>query len=193
MNICATAATGETALAVSNICLCVNGIFFAALDGTSRATAALVGQTRGSGNDPSTDRIPCLALQLLLLPFAIMAAVYLAGGRSITLLVGNPATDPNSFAELGLTLFAILIVNDICETAQNIYGSALLGVGDTRFALRCSLAAHLLVWTPLLVFTLTFHPSIVCCYLSSVIGRGVHALLLYLRWRSGKWKHIQLT
>ena len=191
--ICATAATGETALAVSNICLCVNGIFFAVLDGTSKATAALVGQTRGSGNDSSTNRIPRLAFQLLLLPFAIMTAGYLAGGRSITLLFGNPATDPASFAGLGLTLFAILIVNDICETAQNIYGSALLGVGDTRFALRCSLAAHLLVWTPLLVIILTFRPSIVCCYLSSVIGRGVHALLLYLRWRSGKWKHIHLT
>ena len=57
-----------------------------------------------------------------------MTAVYLAGGRSITLLFGNPTADPSSFAELGLTLFAILILNDLCETAQNIYGSALLGV-----------------------------------------------------------------
>ena len=191
--ICTTAATGETALAVSNICLCVNGIFFAALDGTSRATAALVGQTRGSGNDSSTRKIPLQALRLLLLPFAIMAAVYLVGGRSITLLFGDPATDPSSFAELGLTLFSILILNDLCETAQNIYGSALLGVGDTRFALRCSLSAHLLVWTPLLVIFLAYHPSIVCCYLSSVIGRGIHALLLFWRWRSGKWRNIHLT
>lgn len=122
-----------------------------------------------------------------------MAAVYLVGGRSITLLFGDPATDPSSFAELGLTLFSILILNDLCETAQNIYGSALLGVGDTRFALRCSLSAHLLVWTPLLVIFLAYHPSIVCCYLSSVIGRGIHALLLFWRWRSGKWRNIHLT
>ena len=191
--ICATAATGEVALAVSNICLCVNGIFYAALDGTSKATAALVGQTRGSGNDASTNRIPRLALQLLLLPLAIMTAVYLAGGRSITLLFANPAADPSAFAELGLTLFAILIVNDLGETMQNVYGSALLGVGDTRFALRCSLVTHLLVWVPLLVIILTFRPSVVCCYISSAICRGVHAILLYLRWKSGKWRQIHLT
>ena len=191
--ICATATTGETELAVSNICLCVNGLFFAALNGSSKATSMLVGQTRGAENNSMTVKVPLAALRLLLSPFVVMSAFYIFGGESIVRLFGVSVADSTSAIALGATLFTILVFNDLCETAQNVYGAALLGVGDTRSALHYSLFVHLFVWAPLLACIIFFHPSIVCCYLSSVISRGIHALLLFLRWRSGRWQYIHLT
>jgi len=49
--------TGETALAISNVCLCVNGLYYAVIEGTRQTLTAQTGRCCGSGDYRSVNKL----------------------------------------------------------------------------------------------------------------------------------------
>lgn len=191
--ICALSKSGETALAVSNVCLCVNGLYFAVIDGLRQAQTVLTGRCCGANDSPSANRVLVNALKssaCVLIPVSI---TYFLFGGQIAAFFAKTGPDFDAYLKIGCVLFAVLIVNDIFETIQTLLTAALLGAGDTAFSMKSATFVQLFFWMPLVALLLAFDSSIVILWLSLAAWRVLHVLILALRWRSGKWKHIQLT
>lgn len=191
--ICALSKSGETALAASNVCLCVNGFYFAIIDGLRQAQTALTGRCCGANDSPSANRVLVNALLssgCVLIPVSI---VYSLCGGQIAAFFAKTGPDFAAYLKIGCVLFAVLIVNDIFETIQTLLTAALLGAGDTAFSMKSATFVQLFFWMPLVALLLAFDSSIVILWLSLAAWRVLHVLILALRWRSGKWKHIHLT
>lgn len=185
--------SGETALAVSNVCLCVNGFYFAVIDGLRQAQTALTGRCCGANDSPSANRVLVNALKssaCVLVPVSI--AYFLCGGQ-ITAFFAKTGPNFDSYLKIGGVLFSVLIVNDIFETIQTLLTAALLGAGDTAFSMKSATFVQLFFWMPLVALLQASESSVVALWLSLAAWRIVHVAVLALRWRSGKWKCIHLT
>ena len=191
--VCALSRSGETALAVSNVCLCVNGFYFAAIDGLRQAQTALTGRCCGANDSPAANRVLINAFKssgYVLIPVSI--AYFLCGGQ-IAAFFAKTGSDITAYLKIGGILFGILVVNDIFETIQALLTAALLGSGDTTFSMKSATFVQLFFWMPLLALSLALESSIVALWLSLAAWRVLHVAILILRWRSGKWQHIRLT
>lgn len=182
------------ALAVSNICFCVNCFYYTLTSGLSDGLCALVGRFRGSGNNPEIQKLVFCTLFLDLGLFVTMSAIFFFCGGEITDLFRGKSSsfDVIDFCGVGSTLFRIVILANAFETLQVTLYAALRGVGDTRYVFKATLFAECAGWIPLIGLVLALYPDITILWLTIVIWRGICAALLVRRWCSGAWLKIQL-
>ena len=191
----ATGRIGPLALAVSNICFCVNCFYFTLTSGLGNGLSALVGRFRGAGDDSEVQRLVFRALLLDVGLFLAMAVLFLFFGGEFTDLFRGEATssfDPADFRTVGAALFRIVILANVFETLQVTFAAALRGVGDTGYMLKATLVAECAGWIPLIVLVLALCPSITYLWWTIVFWHGLCATLLFRRWRSGAWQRIKL-
>lgn len=190
----ATGRVSHLALAVSNVCFCVNCFYYTLTSGLGNGVAALVGRFRGSGDDIDVVRTIRRALLLNGILFVAMAILFAIWGGNLADLFRGEASSfaPAHFHAVGAALFRIVILANVFETLQVTFCAALRGVGDTRYVMKATLVAECACWTPLIVLVLAVRPSIVLLWWTIVLWHGLCAALLLRRWRSGAWRRIRL-
>ena len=190
----ATGHIGPLALAVSNVCFCVNCFYYTLTIGLGNGLSALVGRFRGAENDSEVRKLVFRALLIDLGLFLTMAALFLSCGDAFADLFRGKVSsfDPTDFRAVGAALFRIVILANVFETLQVTFGAALRGVGDTGYVFKATLSVECAGWIPLIILVLALSPGITCLWWTIVIWHGICAALLVRRWQSGAWKKVQL-
>ena len=190
----ATGRVSPVALAVSNVCVCVNCFYYTLTSGLGSGVSALVGRFRGAENAADVRNTVLRALLIDLMLFLAMAALFFpCGGALADLFRGASSSfDTTEFRAVGTTLFRIVILANVFETLQVTFCAALRGVGDTRYVLRATLVAELAGWIPLIALVLAIRPDIALLWWTIVIWHGICAAFLVRRWLSGAWQQIRL-
>jgi len=185
---------GTAALAAFMVVLNINSVSFMPAFGLSSAGAILVGQAIGAGR---LDQVPGIVRVT-----AVTAAVwqctvgllYLLFPAAVMAWFAPPGEDGGALLAIGTTLLAISAAWQLFDALAITVGEALRAAGDTAWCLYARILLAWFMFAPaslVVVFVLGggHVPAILC-----VVGYiALLAMMLVWRFRSGKWREIDLT
>ncbi|MEA3265537.1 MAG: MATE family efflux transporter [Candidatus Fermentibacteria bacterium] len=181
--------------AANNIAFSVNNLVFNPLLGFGFATTVIVGRIIGMGNPDMAIRATRRALLLALCYFVPLAATFVLFPGFYTKLFFSPDSSC-TIEELSSTagkLLAIVAVWGIFDAVNLTYSGALRGAGDTKFVVWVSGLLGWLFWIPGVIYLYAVRQSgIVELWLFTSLYVALFSLVFFLRFRTGKWKKIDL-
>lgn len=133
----------------------------------------------------------------------IVLALLLFGKQLIAIFINSESTAPDVYrnvVEIGGQGLQILAAGYIAMGVTQIYGGILRAAGDTISTMVISLITTVVVRVPLAYILAYFnrseawpkgHPH--ALFISMLVSWLLGALLVYLRYRQGKWKEIDLV
>jgi putative MATE family efflux protein len=184
------ASLGTTALAAHGVTLAIQSLTFNVGFALSVATSALVGQSLGAGRPDLAEKSAYMTMRYSL-AFMIVAGIVMAvfGSEITSLFVGGPeAAGVVDIGEDLLVIFAFALPGIAVSLSL---GGALRGAGDTRAVLFIMAGTTWIVrLVPAYVFAIVLGLGVPGAWLAAVLDISTRALLMALRFRQGKWKHI---
>ena len=134
-------------------------------------------------------------LLLSLVYFVPLAATFVLFPEFYTKLFWSPDSAFSLEALSGLTtkLLALVAAWGIFDAVSLMFSGALRGAGDTKFVVVVSGLLAWLFWIPGVVYLYRFRQAgIVTLWTFTSIYVALLALVFFLRFKTGKWKHIDL-
>lgn len=186
---------GEVASIASNMALSINLFAFMPMIGLGIATSIMVGQYMGAERPDLAGKAGWLALKTGLAYTIPMVGSFVLFPHFYVDLFGQQdglAASPEVF-DLCRMLLIILVAWGIMDAANFIIGGALQGAGDTHFVMYFHTAV---AWGFFalgeLVLVLVFHAGPIAAWLWCMLYITVLAAGFCLRFRSGRWKSIDI-
>ncbi len=168
------------------------------------AVSTYVGQNLGAGKNDRVKSGERAALMLALgTSLVIVLALLLFGKQLIEIFINQESTDPSVYENvvtLGGRGLKILAAGYIAMGITQIYGGILRAAGDTISTMVISLITTVAIRVPLAYLIAGLnrskdwpngHPDAI--FISLLVSWLLGALLVYLRFRQGKWKKINLV
>ena len=151
------------------------------------ATATLVGQAIGAGQEQKADLLARRSLQLLgLLMGLLMTLILVLADPLAELFLADGAV-------LGARVLRWFAVAQLFSALSIGMQGALMGAGDTVPALRYTMMSEWAIMLPLAyLLSLTpwgFPESLLACW---TLAPALTLVFMYRRWRSGRWKVLRL-
>jgi len=186
---------GDTVLAASNIVLSVHMLAFMPMVGLGQAIGILVGQCMGRRQPDVAIVITRRALKMAAL-YCVSTGIafYFFPHFFIGLFRGDNASAYDAIQAAAIPIFRMLPAFILCDCFANIYGGALGGVGDTRFKMWVMIIVAVFVFTPGEILILGYwrlqavYGWLFCTFYIFLFGSA-----LYLRFRQGKWREIDMV
>jgi len=190
-----TGQLGDLALTASNITFSINHLAFAPLLGISWAASAVVGKYQGARNTPAAVKAGNTAVRMGLIYMALIGATFLLFPRGYFRLFSpkDAAFTPDELLAVGRRMLVMITAWGVFDSISVILMGALKGAGDTHFIMRYMGIGSWLFFVP------------GACAVVWLLGGGILGLWawfacyvcvfsigIFIRWRSGRWKHIRL-
>jgi MATE family multidrug resistance protein len=185
---------GKSPLAAMNAVIQINSMSFMPAFGIASAGAILVGQAIGAS---AKDQVPGILRLTFLTTVSWQGLVGLAYLALPALLLGYfapPDPERTEFLELGVRMLMLSAAWQLFDSAATTLVEALRAAGDTAFTLWARIALGWFLWVPGSYYTVHWlgwgdmgAVGWLVFYLALLAG------VLYLRFRSGAWRRIQLT
>ncbi len=183
---------GTTAVAAMMAVMQINSVSFMPAFGLASGGAILVGQMIGAGKKDEVPRLVGLTFRTAAVWQMVVGLSYLALPR---LLLGPLAPDDAraEFLEVGAGILMLSAAWQLFDAAVNTTGEALRAAGDTAYLLAARLTVAWAVFVPgsyLTVRWLGWREVGAAFWLVTYLV--VLAVVLYLRFRGGKWREVKL-
>ena len=185
---------GTLAVAAFMAVMQVNSISFMPAFGLSSAGAILVGQAIGAKNH---DLVPAIVRRTGLVAASwqgLVGLVYFSFPVPIMALFAEDKHAVSELAALGAVLLAISAAWQLFDAAVMTLSEALRAAGDTAWVLWARVALAWVVWLPLSLWVVkglgAGPPAATACM---VVYFATLTLAIAWRFRSGAWRHIDLT
>jgi MATE family multidrug resistance protein len=168
-------------------------VAFIPMLGMSHATTALVGQNIGAGDHEEARRSTYVALRVTWIYSGTMVVLFVFATR---FLVGAFASsfeaNATQITSLAVVMLRLAAVYTLADSAQLVFTGALRGAGDTRWVMRTSIGLHW-IFSTIAIFLIRYLQAdpvtVWIVFIAFVVGLG---LVMFLRFRRGKWRQIQL-
>jgi MATE family multidrug resistance protein len=168
-------------------------VAFIPMLGMSYATTALVGQNIGAGDREEARRSTYVALRVAWVYSGTMVLLFVFGTR---FLVGAFSSgfgaNASRIASLAMVMLRLAALYTLADSAQLVFTGALRGAGDTRWVMRTSIGLHW-IFSGIAVFMIRFVKAdpvtVWLVFIFFVVGLG---LVMFLRFRGGKWREIEM-
>jgi putative MATE family efflux protein len=186
------ASLGTAALAAHGVTLAIQSLTFNVGFALSVATTALVGQSLGAGRPDLAERSSYLAMRYSLVFMVALGVVMMAFGGSITgLFVGGENAD--EVIHIGRQLLFIFAFAMPGLAVSLSLGGGLRGAGDTRAVLVISAAATWIVrLAPAYLLAITAGLGVPGAWAAAIADINMRALLIFIRFRRGRWKDLKV-
>jgi MATE family multidrug resistance protein len=191
-----TARLGAKELAASNIAFSINNLAFMPLIGIGTAAAILVGQYQGRGQSDVAERAGWTALKVGWIYMGAIALTFVLVPRGYFLLFtghAGGAVQLDDVLPIGRWMLVMMAVWGLADAANIILSSALRGAGDTRFVMLFSFVAGWVLWLGgEALLLLVFDGGMLAAWVWLVVYVFILVAGFYWRYRSGRWKAIDL-
>jgi MATE family multidrug resistance protein len=184
---------GTTAVAAFNVVLQINGISFMPAFGVASAGAILVAERLGRSEHAAVPAIVKLTAKVACVWMGFVAVLYLlAPERFLGLFLPRGET-AGPFVTVGTTMLMIATIWQLFDGVGMAIAEALRAAGDTTWCMFARIVLAWFVFTPLAyVAVMVMHGGIVTVMTATVIYTILIAVLMAFRFRTGKWRSIQL-
>ena len=167
--------------------ICINIQQLTGMNGQSSAVAAttLAGQSLGAKRSDLSVLYTTSCVKMCLGISFILMIIYTFCGA---FLIGLYSDVPEIIA-VGIVLLRIISLMQPFTAFQYVYSGALRGMGDTKHVALCSMTAQM-IGRPVLAFIAVrvLGLGIYGAWYAHCLSEIVYAVLLIVRFRSGKWK-----
>jgi len=158
--------------------------------GLMGAAAAVAGQNLGAGKPERSVQGVRVAAWIGLGVAVAMGALFLSIPRALLSLFGM---DDPVVVDIAVQLLAYLSVSGIFVTGALTYTGGLQGTGDTKSPLYISIISQVIVPIGLCtVVEAVGHLDAGDIWLAIVLGHMTRSVLSILRFRQGRWRHIEV-
>jgi len=185
---------GTTALAAMNVVISINSVSFMPAFGLASAGAILAGQAIGRGRH---DDVPAIARRTVVVAALWQGSVgvlYLSIPSVLMAWFAPPGEEVGALVTIGTPMLAVSAGWQLFDAAGMTYSEALRAAGDTAWMLLARLLVAWLVFIPgAAVSILVFGAGPVTATLWMVAYMAVLASVLFWRFRTGRWRDIDLT
>jgi len=179
----------------NNLAFSVNNLVFNPLLGFSFATTVIVGRCIGMGRHDYAVKATRRSLLLALCYFVPLATTFILFPDFYTKLFFSPDS-ACTLEELSSTagkLLAIIAAWGVFDAVTLMYSGALRGAGDTKFVVWVSGLLAWLFWIPGIIYLYAVrNAGIVELWLFTSFYVAIFGLVFFMRFRTGKWKRIDL-
>jgi putative MATE family efflux protein len=181
------ATLGTTALAAHQVALRVEGLSFQPGFGLGIAAATLVGQGLGAGRPDLAEKAAASATRIAIVFMSTTGVLLMIFGGPITRLFIND----DDVVDIGRKLLLVFGFALPAMAVSQALGGALRGAGDTRAVLGIMTAG---VWgvrlAPAYLLAIVAGFGTPGAWVAAVMDINSRALLMFLRFRQGRWKGI---
>jgi MATE family multidrug resistance protein len=185
---------GTTSLAALMSVMQINSISFMPAFGLSSAGAILVGQAIGGKRVDDVPRTVGLTLLVTATWQGLVGIMYLIAPRLFMRAFVDPKVEAGAFLEVGARMLMLSAAWQLFDATVSALSEALRAAGDTAWCLWARLAIAWLVFVPgVLVTVRVFGGRDVAAVLWVVAYIALLALVLWLRFRSGAWRKLDLA
>ena len=186
------ASLGTTALAAHGVTLAIQSLTFNIGFGLSVATTALVGQSLGAQRPDLAERSAYVTMRYSLMFMIVLGAVLMIFGGQITdIFVGGK--NAGEVVHIGRQLLFVFAFAMPGLAVSLCLGGALRGAGDTRAVLAIMAGTTWIIrLVPAYLLAITFGLGVPGAWLAAVLDINSRALLMFLRFRQGRWKQIKV-
>jgi len=162
--------------------------------GLGIATTSLVGRYMGAGQPDFAERSAYSALKAAVLYDAVLVAFFLfAPGLLVSAFsAGWPESEYAAVMPIATRLLRLAGVYVFADAAAIVFGGALRGAGDTRWAMRVSVCLHWLMALVSFAMVKHMHAEPVSVWFVFVLLVVAMGLVFWLRFRSQKWREIKV-
>jgi multidrug resistance protein, MATE family len=186
---------GAIDFTANNLAFSVNNLAFNPLLGFSFATTVIVGRCIGMKRLDMAIRATRRTLLLSLFYFVPLAVTFVLFPDFYTKLFFSPdsACTLEELTSTAGKLLAIVAAWGVFDAVNLMYSGALRGAGDTKFVVWASGLLAWLFWIPGVIYLYSVRKAgIVELWLFTGVYVAIFALVFFLRFRTGKWKRIDL-
>ena len=186
------ATLGTTAVAAHGVTLALQGLTFGVGFAISVAVSAIVGQSLGAKRADLGERATYLAMWYSIAFLVVLGAVFVFLGGPITgiFIAGEDAA---GVVDIGSDLLFIFAFAMPALGASLSISGALRGAGDTRSVLIITAGSTWIVrLIPAYLLAIPLGFGVQGAWIAAVVDINFRTLLLIIRFRQGKWKHIEV-
>jgi MATE family multidrug resistance protein len=184
---------GTTAVAAFNVVLQINGISFMPAFGVASAGAILVAERVGRSEHAEVPAIVKLTAKAACAWMGFVAVFYLVAPERFLGLFLPPGETAGPLVTVGTTMLMISTIWQLFDGVGMAIAEALRAAGDTTWCMFARIVLAWFVFTPLAyVAVMVMHGGIVTVMTATVIYTILIAVLMAFRFRTGKWRSIQL-
>jgi putative MATE family efflux protein len=180
---------GTAAYAAHQIGLNISGLSFAPSMAFGVASTTLVGQSLGARDEERAKRYSGVVHHMALLVACVVGVVFLLFSHPLARLY----TTDLAVAAMAGTVLKILALAQPGQSTQLCLAGALRGAGDTMYPLYASFTG---IWVFRVVvayiFVSIFGWGLNGAWMALVMDQYTRSMIVYLRYRSGKWKYAKL-
>ena len=179
---------GTAGFAAHQIGLNISGLSFSPSKAFGVAATTLVGQSLGAGDTDLAERYACYIRKVAVFVACVMGSVFILFSHYLALLY----TSDLIVAGMAGTVLKILALAQPGQSTQLTLSGALRGAGDTMYPLYASMLG---IWGFRVgityLFVNVFGWGLVGAWVALVLDQYIRSVVIYLRFRSGKWKYIK--
>jgi MATE family multidrug resistance protein len=161
--------------------------------GIASAGSIMVGQAIGEKRKDDVPAIVWLTLRTVATWQGVVGLAYVLFPTALLSLFSN-GTDGSEFRVVGVRILMLSAAWQLFDATAMTYSESLRAAGDTTFAMWARLGV---AWTLFLPATYVLVRVLNYGYVTATICIGVYlgmlALAMWLRFRTGKWRSIDLT
>jgi len=186
---------GAIDFTANNLALTVNNLTFNPLLGFGFATTVIVGRCIGMGRNDLAVKVTRRTLLLALCYFVPLAATFVLFPGFFTRLFFSPDSvcTVEELASTAGKLLALIAAWGVFDAVNLMYSGALRGAGDTKFVVWASGLLAWILWIPGVIYLYAVqNAGIVTLWLFTSLYIAILALVFFLRFRTGRWKRIDL-
>jgi multidrug resistance protein, MATE family len=184
---------GTAALAGINVVLAINSISFMPAFGLASSGAILVGQAVGAGAKHRVWPIVRLTGGVAITWMLTIAVVYVVAPDVLFSIFTKPGEDGAALRALGGTMLALSAAWQLFDAVAMTISESLRSTGDTTWPMLARIALAWFVFLPLGWLFVVRMGGGVTAAMGCIIGYiALLAAALAWRFRSGKWKRIEL-
>ena len=151
----------------------------------AQGTAIMIGWKIGAGKKEEAYKLCLRSFGKGLIVSVTITLACVFGGKYIL----GYFTDNEDIIKIGITIFAIDIINEVGRSANLIIINSLRAAGDVRFPVAAGVFS---MWGVSVVLSYVFGVVLGMGFIGVWLAKGldevVRGIMMYLRWRSKKWQ-----
>lgn len=180
---------GAVALATSQIQVQILSFSFMPMWGLTIAGSVLMGNHVGQGDHDKAAMYGRQTYKMgLYYSLSLAVILVLLGGSIYKIFTPDPA-----ILAFAATMVPLAALFQVFDGARMIGNGLLTGAGDTKPAMLIAFFIGWLVFLPLTWYLVVYHNgSVAVAWIGSVVCYAIRSVLLYGRFLSGKWRHVDL-
>ncbi len=186
---------GTTQLAALNAVMQINSVSFMPAFGIASAGAILVGQAIGKNEHDRVPSLVRLTFQVTACWQLLVGLLYVAFPSAIFSPFAPEPASREALMVIGVRMLALSAAWQLFDSAAGVLSEALRAAGDTLWPLAVRIAIAWLIFVPGTSLTVVdggaFAGDVIGVFWL-VVYLGLLALALYVRFRGGRWRTLEL-